>query len=432
MNIQNLVKSKPTNTLLKADDLSILQQHKELLIYPEETINSILVPKDIKIPDEFNGKEVWKSFLSDVLNQRECGSCWAFASVSSLSDRYNILSKGKQPRITLSPVPLLICDTFGYKLPSPIDYPELTIKIRSNVISPFGCNGNTLAEAWRYLYTLGTSTIECLPVSLIQSEYLPSCIDILSPTYDLCKGIFSNYYQQKKYSEKIKHYSSFYVYSLKNDQLNICKDIYTWGPVSTCMEVYENFYTFNPKTEIYKWDKKGELISGHSVVLTGWGIENGIPFWWVRNSWGPEWGIDGYFKIIRGTNECKIEEHVIAGLPNMTFDKPYELNLLDDNLKDFKHKYHHYSQNSSAGGVYGKVGYTRRLLSYQDFLDNLNLDNFSYPKVERNVLAGEIISKNSKDMNGTTIMVVIITIMVIITIIVVIMSLKSLRLFNLK
>ena len=38
----------------------------------------------------------------------------------------------------------------------------------------------------------------------------------------------------------------------------------------------------------------------NSVVLIGWGNDKGIPFWLAMNSWGPEWGVGGYLKILHG------------------------------------------------------------------------------------------------------------------------------------
>ena len=50
------------------------------------------------------------------------------------------------------------------------------------------------------------------------------------------------------------------------------------------------------------------MQGGHSVLITGWGVENGTKYWTVQNSYGEKWGENGYFRIRRGTNEAGIED----------------------------------------------------------------------------------------------------------------------------
>ena len=56
--------------------------------------------------------------------------------------------------------------------------------------------------------------------------------------------------------------------------------------------------------------------------ILGWGVEKSgnpcveVPYWLVANSWDYGWGINGTFKILRGQNECGIENSCVAALPN--------------------------------------------------------------------------------------------------------------------
>jgi cathepsin C len=53
----------------------------------------------------------------------------------------------------------------------------------------------------------------------------------------------------------------------------------------------------------------------HSTLLVGWGEENGIPYWKVRNSYGGNWGDNGYFKVRRGLNDYGGEGENSAHIP---------------------------------------------------------------------------------------------------------------------
>jgi cathepsin B len=59
----------------------------------------------------------------------------------------------------------------------------------------------------------------------------------------------------------------------------------------------------------------GSFLGGHAVKILGWGEESGLPYWLVANSWNQYWGDQGYFKILRGKNECGIEGSIVAGKP---------------------------------------------------------------------------------------------------------------------
>ena len=84
------------------------------------------------------------------------------------------------------------------------------------------------------------------------------------------------------------------------------------GPISVTFDVYEDFMVY--KSGVYQ-HKTGHLLGGHAVKMLGWGVENGTIFWLCANSWNSEWGSNGFFKILRGRNECGIEDDGTTGTP---------------------------------------------------------------------------------------------------------------------
>jgi C1A family cysteine protease len=86
----------------------------------------------------------------------------------------------------------------------------------------------------------------------------------------------------------------------------------TNGPVSAGMVTFEDIGPFQGGVYIHR---VGKQTDHHAIVLIGWGYDVNYrsEYWIVRNSWGPEWGDQGYFKVLMGMYE--IETMVNASLP---------------------------------------------------------------------------------------------------------------------
>ncbi|XP_009990508.1 PREDICTED: tubulointerstitial nephritis antigen-like [Tauraco erythrolophus] len=107
-------------------------------------------------------------------------------------------------------------------------------------------------------------------------------------------------------------------YRVSSNETDIMEEIMDKGPVQAIMKVYEDFFLY--KEGIYRHSQKaGSKWKTHSVKLLGWGVlpdKNGQKqkFWIAANSWGKSWGENGYFRILRGQNECDIEKLILAAL----------------------------------------------------------------------------------------------------------------------
>ena len=50
----------------------------------------------------------------------------------------------------------------------------------------------------------------------------------------------------------------------------------------------------------------------HAVLLVGYGHAHGKDYWRVKNSWGPKWGEEGYFRVVRGRGKCGLNRAVTS------------------------------------------------------------------------------------------------------------------------
>jgi cathepsin B len=257
---------------------------------------------DIEVPAEFDSRTSWPfcRSLREVRDQSSCGSCWAFGAVEAMSDRICIATKGKV-QVHLSSDDLMSCCTS----------------------CGMGCDGGEPLAAWEYWVKNGlvtgsnfTSHAGCKPYPFPPCEHhsngthFQPCKHELFPTPKCEKSCQDSY--GKEYLND-KHFG-LKAYAVPDRVDAIQKEIMLNGPVEVAFEVYEDFLLY--KTGVYK-HHAGKIDGGHAVKMIGWGVEQDTPYWLVVNSWNSDWGDHGLFKILRGSNECGIEEGVVAGIPNV-------------------------------------------------------------------------------------------------------------------
>ncbi|KAF8571546.1 hypothetical protein P879_08399, partial [Paragonimus westermani] len=105
------------------------------------------------------------------------------------------------------------------------------------------------------------------------------------------------------------------------------------GPFPIGFMVYDDFIHY--KSGVYRHSRlKNTALpfypvksTNHAVLLVGYGTdkETHLPYWSVKNSWGRKWGEDGFFRILRGSDECGIEGVGVAfdpATPVRALDSP--------------------------------------------------------------------------------------------------------------
>ncbi|EYU46892.1 hypothetical protein ABFS82_04G000300 [Erythranthe guttata] len=256
---------------------------------PEGDLKGIPVvthEKGLDLPKKFDARTAWPqcSTIGKILDQGHCGSCWAFGAVEALSDRFCVHF---QMNISLSVNDLLACCGF---------------------MCGEGCDGGYPISAWRYFVHTGVVTEECDPYFDNSGCSHPGC----EPAYPTPK-CEKRCNKQNLLWKDTKHFGVS-AYRISSDPYSIMAEIFTNGPVEVSFTVYEDFAHY--KSGVYK-HVTGDEMGGHAVKLIGWGTsDDGEDYWLLANQWNKSWGDDGYFMIRRGTNECGIEEDVVAGLPS--------------------------------------------------------------------------------------------------------------------
>ncbi|OVA03798.1 Peptidase C1A [Macleaya cordata] len=194
--------------------------------------------------------------VSPVKNQGHCGSCWTFSTTGALEAAYK-QAFGKA--ISLSEQQLVDC---------------------AGAFNNFGCNGGLPSQAFEYIkYNGGLETEEAYPYTGVGGS---------------CKFSSQNV--------GIKVLDSVNITQGAEDELKHAVALVR--PVSIAFEVIHEFRLY--KGGVFTSDACGStpMDVNHAVLAVGYGVENGVPYWLIKNSWGEDWGDNGYFKMEMGKNMC--------------------------------------------------------------------------------------------------------------------------------
>lgn len=240
------------------------------------------------------------SLTTSVLNQmapKACGSCWAFGTVSALSDRIRIARfrkyKKLETEMVLSPQPLLDCGmrSFG------------------------SCNGGDPRYAHKWIHENGIVDWTCNPYIASHPSWFSSASSCGATQCRQCllDGECKVVESPKKYF--ISEYGTLNATSSLEFQLEAMNEIYHRGPIVVSM------YSLTPEYRNFKGgyvlrDSNKYPGTTHVVSLIGWGTtDDGLKYWIVRNSDGTQYGEDGFFRVERGVNTYNIESHGAWAVP---------------------------------------------------------------------------------------------------------------------
>ena len=264
-----------------------------LIKKPLEWLSAEDLPKQ-KLWNDVDGT----NYLTTVKNQhipQYCGSCWAQAASSSLSDRIKIARNAAWPEINIAEQVLISCETFG-----PDDDKDS------------GCHGGYAYNAFKWMAENEITDETC-------SIYRARGYDNGEVCSSMNRGC-----RNCNPGEACYIPDQYMVYGV--DEYGECigeeamKQELQRGPIACGIAVPDALETY---TGGIFCDDTGDMDIVHDVSVVGYGEDDsGSPYWLVRNSWGHHWGEGGFFRVCRGTNNINIESDCSWATPKDTWTTP--------------------------------------------------------------------------------------------------------------
>jgi len=208
------------------------------------------------LPDSVDWRT--KGIVTPVKDQGQCGSCWAFSAVASLEGQH-ALATGNLT--SLSEQNLVDC---------------------SQDEGNDGCDGGLMDQAFQYVKdNRGIDTEASYPYAAVDEQ---------------C--------QFKRRSVGASLSSWVDVASRSENALQAA--VATVGPISIAIDASSWAFQFY-SDGVYFDDECSSDFLDHGVTAVGYDALDTVPYWTVKNSWGEDWGKQGYILMARNhNNQCGV------------------------------------------------------------------------------------------------------------------------------
>eukprot|EP00747_Dinoflagellata_sp_TGD_P049135 gnl/TRDRNA2_/TRDRNA2_146030_c0_seq3.p1 gnl/TRDRNA2_/TRDRNA2_146030_c0~~gnl/TRDRNA2_/TRDRNA2_146030_c0_seq3.p1 ORF type:complete len:328 (+),score=43.90 gnl/TRDRNA2_/TRDRNA2_146030_c0_seq3:91-984(+) len=210
-----------------------------------------------------------KGATTPINDQGDCGSCWAFSTMETVESAV-FMSTGT--------------------LPPPLSVQQLVACDRKDG----GCNGGDPKTGVRYLKRVGgEDTAQDYPDTSSKSGRNGRC------KWDGKSAVkVEGFYWAVPECNRGTCYSNEAV---------LAAALAKYGPISISINSGDHqacdWEKYKGGILSHKCPAKANLID-HSVVLVGFNRSGPQPYWKIRNSWGKDWGEDGFIRIPMGENAC--------------------------------------------------------------------------------------------------------------------------------
>ncbi|CAG4972964.1 unnamed protein product [Colias eurytheme] len=215
---------------------------------------TVYKPTGIEAPDTLDWRD--SGYVSPVKNQQSCGSCYAFSAIGNIGQ---YAKNHNTQAFSLSVQQGLDCESQG------------------------SCHGGLSHYVFKALAEQGGS---------MREEDYP---------YEDAKGQCRT--QKDKIAVKVTGGDQLFV----SGEDDLKEAVASHGPLSIAICTDSQFHAYvggvyRPSTPCMQYN--------HATLLVGYGNDGRDNYWLIKNSWGADWGEQGYIKLVRGESACAIGNYV--------------------------------------------------------------------------------------------------------------------------
>lgn len=211
--------------------------------------------------------------VTQVRDQGQCGSCWAFSAVEEVESCW---ARKNGTLAELSPQQVVSCDQGKFDM---------------------GCDGgDTVMTYVQYISAYGLQTESDYPYTSGTTGQDGPCLYNKSQVAVRVKGFE---YATTPCFHDCARPATFEDTLLKNLQ--------KFAPVSICVCVDDKWFSYTGGVLSTNSSYAYPALN-HCTQLVGYGTDTGGKYWIMRNSWGKDWGVDGYMYLRYGLNLCGLTD----------------------------------------------------------------------------------------------------------------------------
>ena len=220
------------------------------------------------------------NWVTPVRDQGKCGSCGSFAALACFESAYKMYKKDPNIDVDFSEQYMVSCG---------LEW----IGDENFLSRMLGCQGANLIGVFDFIKRYGAINETCFP-------YVSGIDGNEPPCSDKCEEWKEQKISAKGYKFVQCDFIRNGLFIADTDPKNIKNALVKCGPLTTVFIVFEDFLNYSGGIYGLNRSNSWRMLGAHGALIVGYKNDPSIDtggYWICKNSWGSDWGENGFFRI---------------------------------------------------------------------------------------------------------------------------------------